>query len=180
MRGGRGEGSWGLGVSNSARIFKRFRNHVRNNLNRCAVNDSIQTRQTRSIKAQQRWRGSILPFLLNLIQCICTPTPLILVTLTPRSSLHPSLGVLIYLTSYHEHIFVQIIGYCIYHPSNILQHTWKKFYEQLSFFFCLECFLDRSQLIMKKYISPFHCNNHKKALSHLELIFIVDVRFEIG
>ena len=101
MRGGRREGSWGLGVSNSARIFKRFRNHVRNNLHRCAVNDSIQTRQTRSIKAQQRWRGSILPFLLNSIQCICTPTPLILVTLTPRSSLHPSLGVLIYLTSYH-------------------------------------------------------------------------------
>ena len=56
----------------------------------------------------------------------------------------------------------------------------EKFYEQLSFFFCLECFLDRSQLIMKKYISPFHCNSHKKALSHLELIFIVDVRFEIG
>ena len=101
MRGGRREGSWGLGVSNSARIFKRFRNHVRNNLNRSAVNDSIQTRQTRSITAQQRWRGSILPFLLNSIQCICTPTPLILVTLTPRSSLHPSLGVLIYLTSYH-------------------------------------------------------------------------------
>ena len=101
MRGGRREGSWGLGVSNSARIFKRFRNHVRNNLNRCAVNDSIQTRQTRSVRAQQRWGGSILPFLLNLFQCICTPTLLIPVTLTPRSWLHPSLGVLIYSTIYH-------------------------------------------------------------------------------
>ena len=80
--------------------FKRFR-HARNNLNRCAVNDSIQTRQTRSVRAQQRWGGSILPFLLNLFQCICTPTLLIPVTLTPRSWLHPSLGVLIYSTIYH-------------------------------------------------------------------------------
>ena len=35
-----------------------------------------------------------------LLQCICTPSPLILVTLTPRSSLHPFLGVLIYSTNY--------------------------------------------------------------------------------
>ena len=35
-----------------------------------------------------------------LLQCSCTPSPLILVTLTPCSSLHPFLGVLIYSTNY--------------------------------------------------------------------------------
>ena len=54
----------------------------------------------------------------------------------------------------YEHIFARIIGYCVYHPSNILRTA--------QLFFCLECFLD---------CSPYFCNNHKKGLSHLELNF---------
>ena len=41
----------------------------------------------------------------------------------------------------YEHIFARIIGYCVYHPSNILQHTQKTFFEQLSCFSAWNVFL---------------------------------------
>ena len=72
--------------------------------------------------------------------------------------------------------------YCVDHPSNILQHAWKIIYEQLGclllgmyFFYC-----SLVRVIMEKQMLLFICNNHKKALSHLELNFVVDVSFEKG
>ena len=44
----------------------------------------------------------------------------------------------------YEHIFPQNRGYCVYHPSNILQHTFENVYKQLSLLrgmSSLECFL---------------------------------------
>ena len=48
-----------------SRISKRFRRHVRNYLNPCAVNDSIKTRQTRLIRGPLR--GSILQLFIIII-----------------------------------------------------------------------------------------------------------------
>ena len=69
------------------RISKRFRKHVRNYLNPCAVNDSIKTRQTGLIRGPLR--GSILQLFIIIIIIIWMimylhPFPLIFVTLTPH------------------------------------------------------------------------------------------------
>ena len=84
------------------RISKRFRRHVRNYLNPCAVNDSIKTRQTRLIRGPLR--GSILQLFIIIIIIwmimYLHPHSLILVTLTPHPSFQPSSSVLIHPTSY--------------------------------------------------------------------------------
>ena len=59
----------------------------------------------------------------------------------------------------YEHIFAQIIGYRAF--KYFATHV-EKILRTAQLFFCLECFLD---------CSPYFCNNHKKALSHLELNF---------
>ena len=69
----------------------------------------------------------------------------------------------------YEHIFAQIIGYCIYHPSNILQHTQKEFYEQLSCFSAWNVFL---------IVLPTSVTITKRHSLILNWISIVDLRFE--
>ena len=48
----------------------------------------------------------------------------------------------------YEHIFPQNRGYCVYHPSNILQHTFENIYKQLTVCF-VGCFLASSVTTVK-------------------------------